>query len=129
MKLMTKDLEAKFKDYPIGSQDGLLGEAKVIVKYFNPVGAGTWLITEGEKLDNGDYKMFGYCHLGDNEMAEFGYVLLSELESIKLPFGLTIERDLYLAADTKIHEEMEYLGMTVPEYLKPRTNDEEIELF
>ena len=24
-----------------------------------------------------------------------GYVLLSELENLKLPFGLTIERDLY----------------------------------
>lgn len=116
---MTKELEAKFNDYPIGSQEGLLGNAKVIVKYFNPVGVGTWLITEGDKLDNGDYQMFGYCHLGDDELAEFGYVMLSELESIKLSFGLTIERDLYLDDDTKIYKEMEYLGITVPAYLKP----------
>lgn len=27
------------------------GKAKVLVKYFNPVGAGTWLITEGNKLE------------------------------------------------------------------------------
>lgn len=26
---------------------------------------------------------------------EWGYVMLSELENLKLPFGLTIERDLY----------------------------------
>lgn len=40
--------------------------------------------------------MFGYCHLGDDELAEFGTVMLSELESIQLPMGMTIERDLYI---------------------------------
>ena len=49
MALMTKELENKFKKYPLYSQDGKMEEAKVIVKYFNPCGAGTWLITEGEK--------------------------------------------------------------------------------
>ncbi|UKI27088.1 MAG: DUF2958 domain-containing protein [Bacilli bacterium] len=64
------------------------GKAKVLVKYFNPVGAGTWLITEGNKLENGDYEMFGYCHLGDDDFAELGYVMLSELENITLFGGL-----------------------------------------
>lgn len=36
--------------------------------------------------------LYGYCHIHE---WEWGYVLLSDLESIKLPFGLTIERDLY----------------------------------
>ena len=45
MILMTKELEKKFKKYPFGSQDGLMEEAEVIVKYFNPCGVGTWLIT------------------------------------------------------------------------------------
>lgn len=75
MKLITKELEKKFKKYPFYSQDGLGGDAKVIAKFFNPVGVGTWLITEGNKLDNGDYEMFGYCHLGDDYNAEFGYVM------------------------------------------------------
>lgn len=47
MKLITKELEKIFEKYPIGSQDGLGGNAKVIAKFFNPVGVGTWLITEG----------------------------------------------------------------------------------
>ena len=78
MKLITQELEKIFEKYPIGSQDGLGGKAKVIAKFFNPTGVGTWLITEAEKTENGDYEMFGYCHLGDDEMAELGYVMLSE---------------------------------------------------
>ena len=84
MKLLTKELEKTFEKYPLGSQEGLGSKAKVIAKFFNPIGTGTWLITEAEKLENGDYEMFGYCHLGDDEMAEFGYVCLSELQNLKL---------------------------------------------
>lgn len=90
--LLTKELEKTLNKYPIGSQDGKGLNAKVIVKYFNPCGAGTWLITEGEKQENGDWLLFGYCHIFE---WEWGYVLLSELESVRLPFGLSIERELY----------------------------------
>lgn len=89
---MTKELEKKFENYPIGSQEGKMEEAQVVVKYFNPCGAGTWLITEGEKQSDGDWLFFGYCHIVE---WEWGYVMLSELESIRLPFGLKIEREMY----------------------------------
>ena len=92
MLLMTKELEKQLSKYPIGSQDGKGMNAEVIVKYFNPCGAGTWLITEGEKQENGDWLFFGYCYLFE---WEWGYVMLSELESVTLPFGLSIERELY----------------------------------
>ena len=59
---MIKELEQKYEKYPLCSQDGFGGRAKVIVKYFNSVGAETQLITEENKLDNVDYQMFGYCH-------------------------------------------------------------------
>lgn len=95
--LMTKELEKKLEKYPIGSQDGKGMEAEVIVKYFNPCGAGTWLITEGEKQANGDWLLFGYCHIFE---WEWGYVTLSELESVTLPFGLKIERELYSSGGT-----------------------------
>ena len=95
MKLMTKEIEKKFEKFPMYSQDGKGEEAEVVVKYFNPYGLGTWLITEGEKQEDGDWLFFGYCHIFD---WEWGDVLLSQLESIK-PFGpnvpLGIERDLY----------------------------------
>lgn len=93
MKLMTKQIEEKLKRNPLYSHDGEGLDSKVIVKYFNPMGAGTWLITEGEKQDDGDWLLFGYCHIFE---WEWGYVTLSELENIKLPFGMGIERDLYL---------------------------------
>lgn len=95
--LMTKELERTLNDYPIGSQDSNGLDAEVLVKYFNPCGAGTWLITEGEKQADGDWLLFGYCHIYE---WEWGYVLLSELESVRLPFGLKIERELYSTGGT-----------------------------
>ena len=124
MNLMTKELEKLFEKYPLGSQDGLGGQAKVIVKYFNPVGVGTWFITEGNKLDNGDYEMFGYCHLGDDEYAELGYVMLSELEKLNLPFGLKIERDLYLSKDCTLVDAIREVGITPPEYMLKNNKEE-----
>lgn len=117
MKLITKELEETFEKYPIGSQDGLGGRAKVIAKFFNPVGPGTWLITEANKLENGDYEMFGYCHLGDDEMAELGYVNLSQLEQLQLPFGLSVERDLYMPKDCNLIQAMRITGITPPSYM------------
>lgn len=92
MKLMTKKIEGQLLRKPFGSTDGQGLDAEVIVKYFNPYGAGTWLITEGEKQENGDWLLWGYAHITD---WEWGYVLLSELESVRFRFGLGIERDLH----------------------------------
>lgn len=93
MLLMTKELEKELDKYPLGSQYDKGMDAKVIVKYFNPCGAGTWLITEGEKQENGDWLLYGYCYIFE---WEWGYAMLSELESVRLPFGLSIERELYV---------------------------------
>ena len=125
MKLITKELEKIFEKYPIGSQDGLGGNAKVIAKFFNPVGVGTWLITEGNKLENGDYEMFGYCHLGDDEMAELGYIMLSQLD---------VERDMYMPKDCNLIQAMERTGITPPSYMlenmkKEQENDITDEMF
>lgn len=92
MKLMTKEIEKKLNRYPLYSQDGKGEEAEVVVKYFNPIGVGTWLITEGQQLDNGDWELFGYCNLFE---WEWGTILLSELENLNLPYGMKIERDLH----------------------------------
>ena len=56
------------------------------------MGAGTWLITEAEKQEDGDWKLFGFCHICE---WEWGYLMLSDLQRIVLPGGLGIERDLY----------------------------------
>ena len=93
MTLLTKQIISKFEKHPIHSQDGKGMDAEVLVKYFNPCGTGTWLITEAER-EGDDWRLFGYCHIYE---WEWGYLMLSELASLRLPFGLTIERDIYTA--------------------------------
>ena len=101
MELLTNEIINKFKKYPLYSQDGKGENSVVLVKYFNPVGSGAWLITEAEEQPDGDWLLFGYCHI---YCFEWGYVMLSELENQKLPFGLTIERDLYIPKDAKVKD-------------------------
>ena len=103
MKLITKEIAKELEKYPILSQDGKGMDAHVIVKFFNPMGAGTWLVTEAEKLPSGDYKFFGYCHI---YFWEGGYFYLSELDeySDRLPFGLTIERDRWIGKNATVKE-------------------------
>lgn len=93
MTLLTKQIISKFEKHPIHSQDGKGMDAEVLVKYFNPCGSGTWLITEAER-EGDDWRLFGYCHIHE---WEWGYLMLSELAYLRLPFGLTIERDIYTA--------------------------------
>lgn len=96
MKLMPKELEERFKQYPLYSQECKGFDAKVVVKYFNPYGHGTWLITEGEKQADGDWLLFGYCNIF---CWEWGYVRLSELESVGI-----LERDLSIKGNLKVKE-------------------------
>jgi len=89
MKLMTKELEARFKE--IGSQEDIK-DPIIIAKYFNPSGAGTWYATEY----NPEKRLFfGYVSIFGDLNDEWGYFSLDELDSFKGQFGLGIERDLY----------------------------------
>ena len=62
-----------------------------VVKFFNPVGAATWLATE---LDEDNDTLFGLADLGFG-CPELGSFSLIEMASVRLAFGLSIERDLY----------------------------------
>lgn len=95
MKLLPKKIREQLP--PLYSQDGKGGKAVVYVKYFTPSSNWTWLATEGEPvLDESqnevDYRFFGLVF---GHEREFGYFLLSELEEVKGPMRLPIERDLY----------------------------------
>jgi hypothetical protein len=63
-----------------------------VVKFFNPVGIGTWLATE--LAEDGD-RLFGLAQVG--EAPELGSFSLEELTNLKLPFGMHIERDVFFA--------------------------------
>lgn len=101
MNLLTDEIKELFKQYPLYSQDGKGMDSVVIAKYFCPCSSATWLITEAEEQETDDWLLFGYCHIC---CWEWGYVLLSELQNLKLPFGLTIERDLYIKEGATVKE-------------------------
>lgn len=92
MELMTKEIEEKLEQTGLFPEIDSLFEAEVIVKYFNPCGAGTWLIVGGERVGD-DWELYGYATLGYGW--EWGSVMLSELKAYKGPFLIGIERDLY----------------------------------
>ena len=106
MKMITELIKKKFDHTPIGSTDGKGLDAKVIVKFFNPYGSGTWLITEAEKQVDGDYLLYGYMHISD---WEWGYIMLSEILNARVyRFGcrLPLERDMYSSGTVRQMVEM-----------------------
>ena len=104
MKLWTKEIEQRATNFPLGSQDGKGLDATVFVKFFNPYSAGSWLITEAEKQEDGDYLLFVYCNIFE---WEWGYVMLSEILNTKINvFGcqMPLERDLYIGDNATVRE-------------------------
>ena len=69
-------------------------DAVPVVKLFNPAGAGTWLATE---LDEDGDTLFGLADLGFG-CPELGSFSLAELQALRLPFGLSIERDQWFSS-------------------------------
>ena len=67
-----------------------------VVKFFNPLGEGTWLATA---LDADGDSMFGLADLGYPDLGSFSLI---EMTSIQLPFGMGIERDILFATDLPI---------------------------
>jgi hypothetical protein len=105
MKLFTKaQMDRLLKN---GAQANLEREGKAkadltrmpVVKLFTPWGSATWLISE---IDPEDTNIaFGLCDLGMG-CPELGSVYLPEITSLKGPFGLRVERDLYWAPEMSL---------------------------
>lgn len=100
MRLMTREIEKALERHPIYSQDGKGDAAEVVVKYFGG-SAATWLITEGERQGD-DWLLYGKATLGLSDpltggiLWEWGYVLLSQLQSARFGNGLGVERDMWV---------------------------------
>ena len=88
MELLTAELCARLP--ALYSQEHNQ-DPTVHCKFFTPDSNWTWLVTEG-LAEDGDFLFFGYV-IGLEE--EWGYFVLSELESVRGPLGLAIERGLY----------------------------------
>ena len=88
MKLLTQEIRNKLPK--LGETDSQK-DPIIQVKFFCPWNHWTWFAYEFDQEDI----FFGYVK-GDFD--EFGTFSLSELESVKGPMGLKIERDLYFTA-------------------------------
>ena len=92
MKLLTAEIIKKLEKAPLYSTDSI-PVVPVLVKFFTPWSNWTWYAVEAQKEeDSGDWTFFG---LVEGHETELGYFTLSELQSVKGPFDLKIERDMY----------------------------------
>ena len=87
MQLLDRELRKRLP--PLYAQEAE-AEPVVYAKFFMPGTAWTWYVTEGSEQE-GDFLFFGFV-VGLE--SDFGYFLLSELESVTNPLGLHVERDL-----------------------------------
>jgi hypothetical protein len=114
MKLMTKEIEKRFAE--VGDQSEVKNPL-VIAKFFSPVGGATWFASEYDPETKTCYGYVKDLVPSENGMFdEFGYFSITELESVTLPFGLKIERDLH------------FDEITFDELTKPKPKKRETEL-
>ena len=95
MTLLTPDLRFALRTNDLARRAAArAGQAEPdpmpVVKLFNPLSAGTWLATE---LWEDSDTLFGLADLGFG-CPELGAFSLRELASLRLPYGLGIERDI-----------------------------------
>lgn len=93
MELMTEEIEKNFP--PLYSTENKEPkDVKIIAKFFCPWNHWIWYATEYDP-ETGIF--FGFVH-GDFD--EFGNFSLDELQSVRGPFSLGIERDMYFGDHT-----------------------------
>ena len=92
MKLLTKEIEKKLPK--LYSQENIK-DPICNLKFFTPDSSFTWYIIEGEKQEDGDWLFFGKTISSMCPEGELGYISLNELESVRGPLGLPIERDIF----------------------------------
>ena len=86
-----------------------LEEKIVHAKLFTPDSSWTWFILEGEEQEDGDFLLFGWVVGLEKEL---GYFTLRELESVRGPLGLPVERDIFFKP-RPLKEVMAYHGESV----------------
>jgi hypothetical protein len=99
MKIFTKLQIKKLKENGEYQEIAQLNDTSMdfypVVKLFTPDANATWLLTEivpGDGHPTEEVIAFGLCDLGLGS-PELGYVSITELATVKGPFGLSIERD------------------------------------
>jgi len=99
MKLLPQAIRQKLPR--LYAQDGKGSQAVVYLRLFSPDSGWTWHLTEGSPIMEDDRETdFQFFGLVDGPCRELGYVNLSELETVRGPMGLPIERDVYWTPKT-----------------------------
>ena len=88
MKLLTQEMRRTIP--PLRSTEKQ-DDPTVVCKFFTPDSSWTWYVLEGSPEDD-DFIFFG---LVDGHFEELGNFCLSELQAVRGPLGLPIERDLW----------------------------------
>lgn len=111
-KLVTKAIETALAKTPYGTQDGVpLRDKKIIARYFNPYGHGTWYVLEDSSFKD-DRIVFGAVDMGCG--LELGGFSIAEIETTRIHvsmFGMSA--DLPLERDIGV----EPLKSTMGEYI------------
>ena len=90
MKILTKEIIKAFAKQGY-TGDKSAKDIKIVMKLFNPSGAGTWYLYEKEDED----VYWAFVNLGDIDNAECGTISMTELMNFRGRFGLGIERDKF----------------------------------
>ena len=101
MELLNSDIETKLYQKTLYTAYEEGSNAKVIAKFFNPLGEEIWFITGGDKLPDGDWMLYGLKYI---QHWEIGTFLLSELKNIEFNYNLKIERDLQYNCNETLDE-------------------------
>ena|SRR5258707_27283 len=94
MQLLTDELRARLPQ--LYAQENA-ADPMIHAKFFTPWTNWTWFVTEGSQEED-DFIFFGFV-IGLER--EWGYFSLHELESVRGPGGLRIERDVYFRTKHK----------------------------
>lgn len=95
IKLLPEEIRGRLP--ALYAQEAEGGKAVAYLRLFTPDANWTWWATEGSAVadENGleiDFQFFG---LVDGQCKELGHFSLSELETVRGPLGLPVERDLH----------------------------------
>lgn len=97
MKLLTEEIKKTLIAKGIEHKK----DRTFVCKFFDPCGSWTWYVAEGRETADGDWSFYGLVHGFEKE---WGYFLLSELESVTGALGLGIERDIYFQPKSMAEE-------------------------
>jgi hypothetical protein len=111
MKLLTQALRAQLPKL-YATEHIRHADKMAVCKFFTPDSSWTWFVCEAGAGEDEDI-LFGFV-IGHE--AEWGYFSLAELESVRGPLGLPIERDLGFRPQA--------MRLAAPNYFLPEVGDD-----